>query len=699
MKANAGQATSLVPEELRTLPLPARDVVRILEQHREWLDSRGEAGIQADLSRENLEGADLIDARLQNALLNKTNLKRAELILADVREASLLQANLEETSLLGTQFQGANLQAAILKNSTGLVSAQLAGTNLFGAVLPETISPSENLKTVVQVAARTAWFLTAFITLNLLVWLRIFTTRDAQLIKNAPALPFFGLQADLPFIPFYLFGPVAILGAYVWFHLYLQRLWDGTSQLPSVFPDGRTLDTCLPWFARWPAQMHCKWLRDRRSPLAVLEAGIAILLLYWIAPVTAVLFWGRYLTLEDLRGSFLHVLVAAGAIAAALILPKTAGRAFAAGSVGLASDKHHLRRAITYIARWAPLGSGLLLLLLSVGTIAGVPHDSFKSVDPGPAQSKRWAAQILWLFGYNPFAQLIEADVSTKPPGWSGLDEDLSKVSGANLNRRRLQFIQAYGAFLAKAHLWRADLRNAYLSEADLREANLRQADLQFAILDGAQLRKTMMQDADLRGAVLDRADLQQANLSSGVLSGGTLLDAKLDGANLYKADLRSASLQRASLKRSDLREANLENANLSLANLQEAYLSSTKLAHATLNDAVLAQSILEDANLRGADLNAANLEGAVLRGADFTGANLESADLRGAVGLAPKQICSAASFAQAQLDESLQTSVDTACGSYRSLFPVMPRPEPAPGNSSTPRPGTSAQSRLTPAN
>jgi len=74
------------------------------------------------------------------------------------------------------------------------------------------------------------------------------------------------LQADLPFIPFYLFGPVAILALYVCFHLYLQRLWDGAAQLPAVFQDGRTLDSCLPWFAKWPAHLHCKWLKKHERP-------------------------------------------------------------------------------------------------------------------------------------------------------------------------------------------------------------------------------------------------------------------------------------------------------------------------------------------------------------------------------------------------------------------------------------------------
>ena len=56
-------------------------------------------------------------------------------------------------------------------------------------------------------------------------------------MNNSPALPFSGLQTTLPFIPFYLFGPVVILCLYLCFHLYMQRLWDGIAQCLAIFPD------------------------------------------------------------------------------------------------------------------------------------------------------------------------------------------------------------------------------------------------------------------------------------------------------------------------------------------------------------------------------------------------------------------------------------------------------------------------------
>ena len=39
---------------------------------------------------------------------------------------------------------------------------------------------------------------------------------------------------------------------------------------------GENLTRAFPWFARWSARMHFKWLRKSQSPLAFLEAAIAI---------------------------------------------------------------------------------------------------------------------------------------------------------------------------------------------------------------------------------------------------------------------------------------------------------------------------------------------------------------------------------------------------------------------------------------
>ena len=653
--------------DLKSMDRPTRNEMReILERHVSWLDSAGEEGARADFSGKNLEIAELVDARLPAALLNKTILEGADLTLADFRDASLVQANLEGATLLGTQFQQANLQAADLRGATGLLSPQLAGTNLFSAVLPETISPLEGLKLVRQTASNGGWLLSATLLLDSLAALRVLTTPDAQLVTNSSALPFASIRTALPYVPFYLFGPVVILCLFVCFHLYMQRLWDGIAQMPAIFPDGRRLDASLPWYARWAALAHFHWLRKSQSPPAFLEAAIAKLFLYWFAPATVLLFWARYMRLEDLRGTALHIFLAVGAVVAAMNFPRMAGKSFQPDLPGSGNERKPSHRLVGEFHKSLPPAIGLVLFLLSIGTYLGVPHD-YRAAQASPASAIRaMAPDLLWTFGFNPFAQLTEAEVSTKPLGWTGREEDFAQVKGANLNGLRLRYIQAYGAFLVKARLWRTDLRNAYLSEADLREANLRQVDLQFAVLDAAKLQRAALPEANLRNANLDRANLSDANLSFAELSDATLLDATLDGANMYKSDLHGAQLQRASLKKSDLREAVLENSNLTMANLGESYLISTHLSGARLKNADLSRAILTDAVLRNSDLSGALLQGAVLRGADIGGANLQGADLRGAEGLTATQVCSAANLRGALMDDNLGQNVTALCASMR---------------------------------
>src|SRR5262249_50307976 len=111
-----------------------------LEQHVIWLESRGESGTRADFTGANLRGMDLTGVNLRRAILNKTDLKGTDLSLADLQGASLIQADLTDASLLGAQFQEADLQGAILAGAQGLWAGGFGGANLFGAVLPVSLS-------------------------------------------------------------------------------------------------------------------------------------------------------------------------------------------------------------------------------------------------------------------------------------------------------------------------------------------------------------------------------------------------------------------------------------------------------------------------------------------------------------------------------------------------------------------------------
>jgi uncharacterized protein YjbI with pentapeptide repeats len=396
-----------------------------------------------------------------------------------------------------------------------------------------------------------------------------------------------------------------------------------------------------------------------------LEAAISMFFLYWTAPITIFFFWGRYLTVQDLRGTMLHVFLLVAVSAAAMHFAAAAGKSFRTDAPDASLSNQPLSLRYCLIRTSTPLACGFILYLFSSAAILGAPHHNSRM--PGSASwgIQTWAANTLWMVGYSPYAQLNESEISTKPPNWTDRGEEIASVSGANLNRTSLRHVQAYGAFFAKAHLWQADLQAAYLSGADLRGATLRQATLQSAVLDQAQLDGANLQEADLQKSNLTRADLRDANLSHASIEEAMLLDAKLDGAILYGANLHNALLQRASLQKADLRVANLEGANLTMGNLRDAYLSSAKMGRARLQQADFTQAILTESDLRSADLSKASFQGAVVRDADFSGSNLQNADLRGSLGLTARQVCSAANIGEIQLDEPLKSEVDIQCGAH----------------------------------
>ena len=120
----------------------------ILDQHRIWVESGGEAGTKADLCGANLENADLTGVNLQGAFLQRANLRGADLSMANLRHASLVQADLCNANLLGAELRGANLMGATLYGVEGLWLGRLGGANLYDAMLPETISSIDGSKAV-----------------------------------------------------------------------------------------------------------------------------------------------------------------------------------------------------------------------------------------------------------------------------------------------------------------------------------------------------------------------------------------------------------------------------------------------------------------------------------------------------------------------------------------------------------------------
>jgi uncharacterized protein YjbI with pentapeptide repeats len=648
------------------------DLAEVLDQHKIWVESGGESGVKADLCGVNLAHADLTGVNLQGAFLNKANFRGADLSLANLRGASMVQADLRDANLLGTELRGANLMGATLYGAEGLWVGRLGSTNLFDAMLPEAVATFDGAKAIAQATRFSQWIYFLILSACALCAVVIAFTTDVRLVLNSSAIPFLRASNAVPMSGFYLGAPLFIMLLYLRFHFLLLRLWGNMAALPSVFIDGNTPEKDGPWFLMALVRRHFRWMRDSRSPQAILETVLAAVLAYWIAPVTLFFFWLRYLARQDMRGTLLHVLLISLSVAAATCLPTIVSRVLRPG------DLPRKSKAIFPVALSTlkvTLLSGCLLLLFSFGVIRGMPADSSIAPDMSSSDIRRWAAQGLQFVGFRPYADVTEASFSPFPAHGDWSDEGIAAIRGVRLNQMNLRYARAYHTFWVNARLWRANLEGAYLSEADLRGANLREARLHNAVLDRVQAGHAVFVSSDARAINMLGADLHGADLSYGIFEGAVLSNAKLLDASMYAIDLRDAQLLRTDLTRADLRDAKLERAVLALANLQNADFSAAKLIGTNLTGAQFKGGIFLDTNFKNADLRGAVLTGAIVRDASFEDANFEGADLRGAIGLSAEQLCSSGHWRWALLDPDIQAATQARCGASQPAFTGPTRP------------------------
>src|SRR5271168_1593080 len=637
------------------------DLAEILDQHKLWVESGGESGIKADLCSVNLANADLTGVNLQGAFLHKANLSGADLSMANLRGASLVQADLRNTNLLGAELRGANLMGAMLYGAEGLWVGRLGGTNLFDALLPESLAAFDGSKAIDQATKIARWFYFSILAISLVCCVMIALTTDVRLVLDAPAIPISRFANVLPMTGFYLGGPILLFFLYLRFHFLLLRLWGSMAALPAVFTDGQTLEKDGPWYLMGLVRRHFRWMRDTRSPMTVLETVLSTILAYWVVPATLFVFWLRYLVRQDFRGTLLHAFLLTLSVAAATCVPTIVARVLQPGDLLRQKSKNLLR--LSFVTARAALLTGLALLIFSLGVNRGLPSDSNIATQHSQTSILRWAAEALQSIGYRPYAELTEAMLSGPPPHGNWSEEALAAVPGAKLNEMNLRFARGYKSYLVNAKLWRANLEGAYLSEADMRGANLREAVLHDAILDRVQASKTVMVSADASRANFTGADLRGSDMSFATLENALLSNARLDDASLYAVNLRNAQMLRTNLTRADMRDTKMEHAILSFANLEQTDLSSAKLLEANMTGAQFKGTILMDADLRNADLRGAFFNGAIFRGTEITGANIAGADLRGALGLTAEQVCSTHGWQGAQLDADVLAQTRSLCG------------------------------------
>lgn len=197
-----------------------------------------------------------------------------------------------------------------------------------------------------------------------------------------------------------------------------------------------------------------------------------------------------------------HALLLALAIFSAVRLYRIASETLRGNERTVFRWKDVINRRSTYVCVLFATGLSGALIMLSLGAIFGKPRSGVP-----------W---VMKQFGYSPFANLTNADVSIKPQNWTGRkDEELDLVKGANLEGRDLRNAVAPFAFFAHADLGRSHMEGAHLTFADLRQAYLGGANLTRTDLSLAQLTGANFSDADLTGAFLVNSHIEHADFRS----------------------------------------------------------------------------------------------------------------------------------------------------------------------------------------
>lgn len=471
---------------------------------------------EVDLSGKDLSRANLSDAILAGANLSRTDLSMANLIGADLRDVNLSEANLTDTNLRDSNLQHAQLRA--VQNHLRL--GQMAGADLTGATLPDGFTQLddhlENAKNISESARKQ--FL-GLLGACLYCWLTIATTTDLNLVTNRASSPLPIIQTSIPIVGFYMVAPLILLCVYLYFHFYLQKLWEELGSLPAVFPDGQPLYAKVdPWLLNDFVRSRLPRLSANRPFLCHLQMWISVVLAWWLVPTTLLLFWLRYLRRHEQMGTAVHVAILVSSIIGAAYLFKLTNSTL----LGAKRAPFFWKKALT----WSHGRKGYVMVA-TLGALFGLT--SFAAISGARAPDyqgyrfRTFLPMAMEKMGFSPFANLNDTEISLKRPGWTEkaevpLDYAIARpknefVAGAELYGADLAFASAERTFFAYANLSTARLAGANLQHADLRGADLSKADLTNAQLAYANLRGANLSFATVRNAHLVEADLYGADL------------------------------------------------------------------------------------------------------------------------------------------------------------------------------------------
>ena len=651
--------------------LPLSDIA---QQHQVWLASKGEQGRRA-----NFDGLKLWGVKFRT--LTPTRNFTAALF----GNAQLFRADL----------CGCNLQFADLRNTTGLSSDCLAGSDLSGASLPELLGWSGELELLTSKTSLAQSLFLSMLAATIYIILAVIDTNDLALITNSTTLALPILNISVPVIPFYVVAPVVLCVVFIYFCFLQRETIDLLRRMPLAMPDGSM-----------PATKAFSWVPLDDGTLAgtkkthrnFLGRAISAAVVYGAVPLALLCIWERGLVAREPKLTGLHAVLFALAIGFCWYLlyfsahgnggPRPSRKL---GAILTASAIAALAYLSLAVLKGGPFPRSEYLgsVLSSKGAQAGYDSVSYYYDQNGIEQERAWAVpgrRWLQLLRLDPYPNLNGARSSVPgsdsdaggglafPSGWKQphLPAQSSRLKSAYMTNCNLEGADLRRVLLTNANVTDCHLEGATLSRAKIDKADLSGSTLDRAILTGADLSGTDLSETSFNGVIADEVILSGTHLIDVPLKGAFLSGAHMDGTDLTNADLTGAHMDGVTLsKGADLTSAHLTGADLHNATIKTASLQSAVLKGANLTDATVTGSDLTGADLSctkvagadfaGSDLSNADLTGMMNRrhdprpyeSADFsvrtmTGANLHGANLKNATGLSAKQVKAAKNWTEA---------------------------------------------------
>jgi uncharacterized protein YjbI with pentapeptide repeats len=498
----------------------------------------------------------------------------------DLSGCDLRGANLRNVSCVGTDFRGANLTGVDLSLTRGLAASQFSGACMTGATMPDGVNFEDHIEHVRSTVANSRKMLMSVLLACLYSALTVATTTDVGLLTNSTSSKLPILGADIRINTFYVITPILLAALYVYFHVYLQRLWSGVSGLRRVVTSGIGADEVVDlWLIGRPGTTAGGRLG---GSFAVLRSFVSTALAWYLVPATLVLLWLRQLSRHDW--------IVAGVCIVIISVVVGVGISSYFACIAKLSPPSKTSRSWWSRGVVALLIAFGFLFIVTFGAIEGIAHrpDDKHNVQGRIDQARfvrlrQWVPRVLSSIGFEPFVDLEEAIVSKKPAEWD--DKTLSHVLGASLDDRDLRRGNLRRVFLVSGRIrlaklqrsdfYRADLRDADLWKSDARGANFRRANLAYA-----KFNHTVLDSADFSKAGCDstnfgHASIRGANFKEAYLNKTTFFKADLSGTNFYKSKLINTKLTYVNLAGADFSKARFRAVQLHRANLDGADLTS----------------------------------------------------------------------------------------------------------------------------